>query len=121
MMQNFVKRFKKHSLKRKRFERVERFSLSNIFIYLGLLVFLGYFCYQILMQRVSVDDKVDLSSLLIVLCVFIVLSGIATIIAKRTIDYSNLRVIRGNQAILSGVKMVIFGIFLIFLIMFGKQ
>jgi hypothetical protein len=115
-----MEKYKKYWLRRKRLTRASRFSTSNIFSYLGLLTLVGYIFYQLIILNKSLDDKADLTMPLIVMSIFLVLSGLAKIKDKRAIDDTNLRVIRGNEAVRSGIEMAIFGIAMALIVLLWK-
>ncbi len=118
-----MERYKKYWLRRRRLARVSRFSTSNIFAYIGLLTLGGYIVYQVVILHKSLNDKVDLSDFkvpLIAMCIFIILGGLAKIKDKRAIDEIDLRVIRGNEAIKSGIEIIIFGVAMALIVLFWK-
>lgn len=96
------------------------FSPSEIFIYLSLLSFGGYFFYHLVILHKSLQDSVDLEIPLIIMSIFIALSGLAKIIDKRTVDGENLRVIRGKAAVKTGIEQAVFGIFIALITLFMR-
>jgi TRAP-type C4-dicarboxylate transport system permease small subunit len=115
----FLKRDKKSWLRRRKLSMVSMFSASNIFIYFGLLSFGGYFLYQFFILHKSSNDQVDITIPFVIMCVFMMLSGLAMIKDQRTVDGQHTRVIRGKEAVRAGVEMIVFGIIMVILFLWG--
>lgn len=113
-----IQRYKKYWARRKRLAKAWMFSASNIFAYLGLLAFAGCFFYQLVILHKPLQDKGDIKMPLLIMAIFITLSGLAIVWEKRTVDSTHLRVVRGKEAIMSGIQLAVFGVFMALLIFF---
>jgi uncharacterized membrane protein YidH (DUF202 family) len=114
-----MNKFKKYSKRRrrKRLERVSRFSTPNIVFYIGSFMFVGYLIYLAVFQQTPYSEK-DAAISLFILDISIIFSGFAIIRDKRTIDFARLRVLRGKEAVIAGVKLIIGGIFMVLVMLF---
>jgi hypothetical protein len=110
---------KKRWSRRLKLLRLDACSPSNALSWLNLALFLGYFFVQSVIFGKEEINKVEAGTILVICSLLITLSGLAVIIKKRRVGGLGSHVIRGKEAVSSGLTEIIGGLILAILIAFG--